>query len=115
MPSTTREPPQAANIDELLKKGRGQGGPAAEALRKAGRLTRERGDAPGALDLYLQASERAQSGPTEPKLASAIELELGALYEVDFGRLDKAMERYQRAFKLDRSSTQAIESGRRIY
>ncbi|HZS37808.1 MAG TPA: tetratricopeptide repeat protein [Polyangia bacterium] len=117
MPPTTtpREPDGSAGIEELLKKGRGQGGPAADALRKAARLTRERGDALQALELYLQASERAAAGPTEPKLASAIELELGALYEVDLGRLDRAMERYQRAFKLDKTSTPAIDSGRRIY
>jgi tetratricopeptide (TPR) repeat protein len=111
-PTKSQEP---AQLDELIKKGRGAGGPAAEALRKAAHVLRERGDPLGAVELYMQASERAAQGPTEPKLHSQVELELGQVYENDLGRLDQAMERYQRAFKLDKTSTVAIEAGRRIY
>src|SRR5436853_12517 len=105
-------PPSKSNrevdsLDELLKKGRGQGGPAAEALRKAARKLREAGDLLGAAGLFEQASEKAEAGPIEPRVHATLELELGAVYEQDLGLLDQAMDRYQRAFKLDPDNAQA--------
>ncbi|HEX4460338.1 MAG TPA: hypothetical protein VIA18_20310, partial [Polyangia bacterium] len=108
--------PAANPIDELLKKAtKARGGPAAEALRKAALLTRERGDLWAAAELYERAAAEAEAGPAEPRLRASIDLELGALYENELGRIDQAMERYQRAFKLDPDNAHAIEAGRRIY
>src|ERR1700744_1096532 len=108
--------PAANPIDELLKKAsKARGGPAAEALRKAAVLTRERGDLWAAAELYERAIAEAEAGPAEPRLRAGIELELGALYENELGRIDQAMTHYQRAFKIDPDNAQAIEAGRRIY
>lgn len=106
----------AAAIEELLKKAQAsRGGPAAEAYRKAAELTRERGDLVGAVELYERAVAEAERGPAEPRLRATIDLELGALYERDFGRIDKAMASYERAFKIDPDNAQAIDAGRRVY
>ena len=106
----------AAAIEELLKKAQAsRGGPAADAYRKAAQLTRERGDLLGAVDLYERAIDEAEAGPAEPRLRAAIDLELGALYEGDLGRIDRAMASYQRAFKLDPDNAHAIDAGRRVY
>ena len=106
----------AAAIDELLKKAQAaRGGPAAEAYRKAAQLTRERGDLLGAVELYERAIAEAESGPAEPRLRAAIDLELGALYEGDLGRIDRAMASYERAFKIDPDNAHAIDAGRRVY
>jgi len=106
----------AAAIDELLKKAQAsRGGPAADAYRKAAQLTRERGDLLGAAELYERAVAAAEEGPAEPRLRATVELELGALYETDLGRIDKAMESYQRAFKIDPDNAHAIDAGRRVY
>ncbi len=106
----------AAAIDELLKKAQAaRGGPAADAYRKAAQLTRERGDLLGAVELYERAAAEAESGPAEPRLRAAIDLELGALYEGDLGRIDRAMASYERAFKVDPDNVHAIDAGRRVY
>src|SRR3954471_1693152 len=106
----------AAAIDELLKKAQAsRGGPAAEAYRKAAQLTRERGDLLGAVEIYERAVAAGDDGPAEPRLRASIELELGAVYETDLGRIDKAMESYQRAFKVDPDNAHAIDAGRRVY
>jgi tetratricopeptide (TPR) repeat protein len=103
-------------VADLLKKAsQARGGPAAEALRKAAQLTRERGDLAAAIDLYERAAQTAENGPAEPRLRAAIDLELGGLYEAELGRIDQAMSRYERAFKVDPNNAQAIEAGRRIY
>src|SRR5437762_4247455 len=106
----------AAAIEELLKKAQSQrGGPAAEALRKAAQLTRERGDLLGAVELYERALAAAEEGPAEPRLRATVHLELGALYETDLGRIDQAMASFERAFKIDPDNVHAIDAGRRVY
>ena len=106
----------AAAIDELLKKAQAsRGGPAADAYRKAAQLVRERGDLLGAVDLYERAVAEADKGPAEPRLRATIDLELGALYETDLGRIDRAMASYERAFKIDPDNAHAIDAGRRVY
>ncbi|HUS66922.1 MAG TPA: hypothetical protein VMZ28_20430, partial [Kofleriaceae bacterium] len=69
----------------------------------------------GAAQLLEEATEKAEAGPSDPRTQAQLELELGAIYENDLGRLDQAMDRYQRAFKLDPDNAQAIEAGRRVY
>ena len=106
----------AAAIEELLKKAQAsRGGPAADAYRKAAQLTRERGDFLGAVELYERAVAEADKGPAEPRLRATIELELGALYEDELGRIDQAMASYERAFKVDPDNAHAIDAGRRVY
>src|ERR1700761_5002605 len=108
--------PAANSIDELLKKAsKSRGGPAAEALRKAAQLQRAAGELWAAAELYERAAKEAETGPAEPRLRAAIDLELGALYENELGRIDQAMARYQHAYKIDPDNAQAIEAGRRIY
>jgi tetratricopeptide (TPR) repeat protein len=107
---------QAQAIEDLLKKAdRARGGPAAEALRKAAQLRRDGGDVLGAVELYERAAAQAAEGPAEPRLRAAIDLEMGALFETELGRIDRAMETYARAFKTDPDNVAAIEAGRRIY
>ncbi|HXU71921.1 MAG TPA: tetratricopeptide repeat protein, partial [Polyangia bacterium] len=106
----------AAAIDELLKKAQAsRGGPAADAYRKAAQLTRERGDLLGAVELYERAADEAEKGPAEARLRAAIDLELGALFEGDLGRIDRAMASYERAYKTDPDNALAIDAGRRVY
>ena len=106
----------AAAIEELLKKAQAsRGGPAADAYRKAAQLVRERGDLLGAVELYERAIAAAEEGPAEPRLRATIDLELGALYETELGRIDKAMASYERAFKVDPDNAHAIDAGRRVY
>ncbi|MCU1280279.1 MAG: Tetratricopeptide 2 repeat protein, partial [bacterium] len=106
----------AAAIEELLKKAQSaRGGPAAEALRKAAQLTRDRGDLLGAVELYERAAGEAAHGPAEPRLRATIDLELGGLYETELGRIDQAMASYERAFKIDPDNAYAIDAGRRVY
>ena len=106
----------APAIEELLKKAEAsRGGPAAEALRRAAQLTRERGDLLAAVELYERAVAEATQGPAEPRLRATIDLELGALYEAELGRIDQAMVSYQRAFKIDPDNAHAVEAGRRVY
>ncbi|MCU1278289.1 MAG: hypothetical protein JWM53_1835, partial [bacterium] len=106
----------AAAIEELLKKAQSaRGGPAAEALRKAAQLTRERGDLLGAVALYERAVAVADEGPAEARLRATIDLELGSLYETELGRIDQAMASYELAFKVDPDNAHAIDAGRRVY
>lgn len=84
-------------------------------LRKAARASRERGDALSAIALYEEACAKAEAGPCEPRLHAQLELELGALFEEDLGRLDQAIDRYQRATRLNPDDTAAIEAGRRVF
>jgi tetratricopeptide (TPR) repeat protein len=92
-------------------------GVAAESLAEAARRRAAEGDALGAIELYEQASARAADRQEKiaPRAAAAIELALGALYERELGRLDRAIERYERAFKLDPDNLEAIAAGRRLY
>jgi tetratricopeptide (TPR) repeat protein len=108
-------PKTTDSLEDLLKKGDGNGGPAADALRKAARIYLEKGDPLTAADVLTQACAKAEAGPIEPKLHAQIELELGEVAERELGRLDMAMDRYQRAFKLDPDNLKAIEAGRRVY
>jgi tetratricopeptide (TPR) repeat protein len=102
-------------VEELLSKGAGTGGPAADALRRAAGLTLKNGELLEAIALYEQAAEKADAGPCEPHLQAEIELELGAVYEKELGRLDRAVSAYQKAFKLDPDNPAAVEAGRRVY
>jgi tetratricopeptide (TPR) repeat protein len=113
MPPKTESKSDA--LADLLEKGRGAGGPAAEALRKAARLERERGDVLAAVALLRDAAEKCEIGPADPKLHATIELELGTLYEVELGRIDQAIAHYQQANKLNPDDQKAIDSGRRVY
>jgi tetratricopeptide (TPR) repeat protein len=99
-------------LEDLLKKGQSEGGPAAEALRKAAQIYLEKEDPLTAADLLAQASAKT---PIDPRLRAQIELELGEVAEAKLGRLDMAMERFQSAFKLDPDNLRAIEAGRRVY
>jgi golgin subfamily B member 1 len=103
-------------LDDLLKKAESaRGGPAAEAYRKAAELVRASGKLYDAIDLYERAVTAAEAGPAEPRLRATIDLELGALYENELGRIDAAMAAYERAFKADPDNAHAIEAGRRVY
>jgi tetratricopeptide (TPR) repeat protein len=86
-----------------------------ETLRSAAARARERGQAAESLRLYLQAAQRAEGTPTAARVKSSIDVELGELYERELGRLDLAVERYERAYKANPDDARAIEAGRRLY
>src|SRR5207245_3298064 len=87
----------------------------AESLRSAAARARERGEAAESLRLYLEAAQRAEGAPTSARVKSSIDVELGELYERDLGRLDLAVERYERAYKENPDDARAVEAGRRLY
>jgi tetratricopeptide (TPR) repeat protein len=79
-----------------------------EKLKAEGRLTEY-------ADVLSRELETLEQARAEPRRLAEIHHELGHLYEDHFARLDRAMQHYQAAFKLEPSLSQAIESGRRIY
>jgi tetratricopeptide (TPR) repeat protein len=87
----------------------------AESLRTAAAHAREQGQAAESLRLYLEAAQRAEGAPTAKKVKSRIDVELGDLYERDLGRLDLAVEHYERAYKENPDDARAVEAGRRLY
>jgi tetratricopeptide (TPR) repeat protein len=86
-----------------------------EELRDQGAKAWKSGDLLGAVELYEQAAEKAETGPAEARFHAQLHLELGKLYEQELGRLDRAVSSYQKAFKLDPDNPEAIEAGRRVY
>ena len=79
-----------------------------EKLKADGRLTEY-------ADVLSRELETLQQARAEPRRLADLHHELGHLYEEHFARLDRAMQHYQAAFKLEPSLSQAIEAGRRIY
>ncbi len=108
----------ATSVDEistLLSHAQGLAGmAAADVLRKAAKIQRE-ADPVAAAQTLEKALAGLTDGPIEPRRVAALELELGAIYEHDLVRLEEAITHYQRSFKADLNTVEAIEAGRRIY
>src|SRR5215471_14688945 len=79
-----------------------------EKLRSDGRLTEY-------ADVVSRELETLEQARAEPRRVAELHFELGGLYGEHFARLDRAMQHYQAAFKLEPSLSTAIEAGRRIY
>ena len=106
------KPPPSDRVDKVGK--RPPSDPIYERPIEEARAKELQGDLLAAAAILEAACEKAGEAPSDPKRASRLELALGRTYLAD-GRVDLAVERFQRAYKLDPDHVEAIEAGREVH